>query len=398
MSLVLDLTASFTDVSAPTPFGIYDSDSTFSSDADGMVKLVNSKLGGSILQVELANRDVYGCFEEALLEYSGMVNSYHAKSIMADLLGSETGSLSGKEQKFARMSLGLAKRRAEAYSSETLVGGTRTLHSSSISTVIGQQNYDLDTLLSSSSTVTGSQRAEIREVFHFSPTAAFRFFDTTSAINYLHNQFSFESFTPETIFYLLPIWEDVLRATQLEQSHKIRRSNYSYNVINNQLKIYPVPTTATNIYFTYYLANDDPFDSSNDPLVDGISNLSNVPFGNIGYNKINSIGRQWVRRFALAASKEVLGQVRSKVQAVPIPNGDLLLNGSDLVLQAKDEMTNLREELKTLLDSLTYDKLAEQEAAQAENLQRQLAKVPMGIFMGSFLLYFQILNDMFGEL
>jgi hypothetical protein len=382
MSITLDLTASFVDVLEPTPFGTYDSDTQFQSASDGMVKLVNGKLGGSVLNVELTNKDVYTCFEEAALEYSAMVNSYQAKSVLADILGAETGSLSGNENKFQRMNLALAKRRAEAYSSEAVVGGTRTLHSSSIDLKIGQQNYDLQVLLSASSVITDTQRVEIRELFHFSPTAAFRFFDTTSAINFLHNQFSFESFTPETIFYLLPIWEDVLRAQQLEQSFRIRRSNYSYNIVNNVLKLYPVPTVDNKLFFTYYLTGDDPFDDTNDPLVNGIANLSNVPFGEINYSKLNSVSRQWIRRFGLALAKEVLGQVRSKVATVPIPNGDLVLNGPDLVTQARDEQQLLREELRALLDSMTYDKLAEQEALQAENLKRQLAGVPLGIFIG----------------
>jgi hypothetical protein len=383
--IILDLTASFVDVLSPTPFAIYDNDVAFQSEADGMVRLVNGKLGGNVLQVELTNRDVYACFEQAALEYSGIVNSYHAKSILADILGAETGSLESKEQKFARMSLALAKRRADAYSSEAVVGGTKTLFSASINLSPGQQVYDLKTLLSSSGGIVDGERAEIREMFHFSPTAAFRFFDTTSAINFLHNQFQFESFTPETIFYLLPIWEDVLRAQQLEQSHKIRRSNYSFNIVNNVLKIYPVPTRDTRLHFTYYKvggANDDPFDSSADPLVDGISNLSNVPFGNIDYSRMNSMGRQWIRRFALALSKEVLGLVRGKVQTIPIPNGDLALNGPDLVAQGREEMMNLKDELRALLDTMTYSALAQQEAEQADNLMRQLAKVPLGIFVG----------------
>jgi len=202
----------------------------------------------------------------------------------------------------------------------------------------------------------------------------------------LHNQFSFESFTPETVFYLLPIWEDVLRAQQLEQSHRIRRSNYSYNVVNNELILYPVPTQSNPIYFTYYIvdANASSFDA-NDPLTNGISNLSNVPFGNVDYTKINSMGKQWIKRFALAMSKEILGQVRSKVSTVPIPNGDLTLNGPSLIAESQVEKDNLRMELKEWLETMTYKKLAEEESNQAENLMRQLAKVPMGIYVGSLL-------------
>ena len=392
---ILDLTESFSDVTNPTPFGIYDADTQFISAADDMVEYAYRKLGGSILQVELDNKDVYTCFEEAALEYSAVVNSYHAKSVLADIIGSATGSLSGGENKVARLNLALAKRRADAYSSEAMVGGTKTLFSASITLNANQQNYDLQTLLSASGDIQPGERVEIKEVFHFSPTAAYRFFDTTSAVNYLHNQFSFESFTPETVFYLLPVWEDVLRAQQLETSHKIRRSNYSYNIVNNELKLYPVPQSENNLFLTFYKvsADDDPFDSSEDPLVDGVSNLSNVPFDNIDYSKINSLGKQWIRRFTLSLIKEVLGQVRSKVSSVPIPNGELTLNGPELVQQAKEEQQMLREELREMFDALTWDKLAEQEAQQAENLKRQLAGVPLGIYVGNFLPFLIVLNE-----
>lgn len=385
--MALNLTASFVHVSNPTPFGIYDNDTQFASASDGMVKFVFSKLGGYTLGVEIVNRDVYTCFEEAVLEYSAMVNAYHAKSLLADIIGSQTGSLDGKQNKLAEMSLALAKRRAQAYSSEAGVGGGKTLFSSSITTVIGQQNYDLKALMSASGVISGSDAVEIKEVFHFSPTSAYRFFDTTSAINYLHNEFNFESFTPETVFYMLPIWEDVLRAQALETSHRIRRSNYSWNVVDNKLKIYPVPTTETRIHFTYYISNTTPFDET-DPLTNGVSNLSNVPFGNISYSNVNSLAKQWIRRFAYSLAKEVLGQVRSKISNIPIPNGDLVLNGPALVAEAKEEQNALREELKVMLESTQYQNLAKQQTEEAEALQRILSKSPLGIFIGVFCLFF----------
>ncbi len=380
--MALDLTASFTDVSSPTPFGIYDSDTTFGTAANGMIKFVYSKLGGYTLGVEITNRDVYTCFEEAMLEYSAMVNTFHAKSLLADLLGSETGSLEGKQNKLAEMSLALAKRRASAYSSEAMVGGGKTLFSASIETTSGQQSYDLNTLLSASGVVTGSAKIELKQVLHFSPTAQYRFFDTSSAINYLNNEFSFESFSPETIFYMLPIWEDVLRGQAMETSHRIRRSHYSYNVINNHLKLYPPPSeSGTKVHFTYYVTTEPAFDES-DPFTNGVSNLSNVPFGNISYTKINSIGKQWVRRFAFTLAKEVLGQVRSKVGNVPIPNGELILNGPALVSEAREEQTSLREELKAILESMQYQNIMTQQTEEAEALQKVLAKAPLGIFVG----------------
>ena len=379
---LLDLTASFVYASSPTPFGIYDALPSFQTEADGMVRLIYSQFGGNVLDVEITNRDVYTCLEQSVLEYSAIINSYQARSVLANIIGSATGSLQGQQNKNPRMDLSLAKRKADAFSSEALVGGTRTLHSASINARIGVQKYDLNVLLSASGEVPpGSGKAELREVFHFSNTAAYRFFDTTSAVNYLHNQFNFESFTPETVFYLLPVWEDMLRAQQLEQSHRIRRSNYSYNIVNNVLTIYPVPTSDTKLYFTYYINGDDVYDS-NDPFTNGVSNLSNVPFGNINYAQINSLGKQWIRRYALALSKEVLGQVRSKIASVPIPNGTLQLNGPALISESQMEKETLRMELKEFLELTTHERLAQQQMEQAENLKKVLQAVPWGIFVG----------------
>lgn len=377
----LDITASFSDVINPTPFGVYDADPVFQSDANGMIQYVYSKLGGRTLGIEMFNKDVYACLEEAMLEYSAMVNSYQAKSSLADLIGSPTGTLAGHENQVPQFNLNLQNLEADAYSAEALAGGTRKLFSGSIPISVGTQVYDLQAMLSASGILSGGQKIRLEEVFYFNPSSAYRFFDTTSAINYLHNQFHFESFTPETVFYLLPVWEDVLRAQQMQMSQKVRRSNYSYHCVNNVLRLYPVPQFAFTLFFTYYLRGDNPWDESNDQT-NGVANLSNVPFGNIQYSKINSISRQWVHRFAFSSAKEVLGQVRNKVATVPIPNGDLTLNGPALISEARDEMQNLREDLKNLLEATTYSNLATQESAAADALKRQLNAVPLGIFVG----------------
>src|SRR3990167_1752419 len=382
----LDLTASFVHTSSSLAFGTFSSDSDFQSDADGMVKYTFTKLGGNVLQVELTHQDVYQSLEEAALEYSSLVNTWQAKSELADILGGTTGSMTGQQNRVARLSLSLAKRKAQAFSSEIGLGGTKTLYSSSVSLNSGQQAYDLKVLLSASDLVASGSRVEIKDIFHFSPTATYRFFDTSSAINYLHNEFKFESFTPETVFYLLPVWEDVLRGQSLHTSHTVRRSNYSYDVINNVVRIYPVPTTAAKLFFTYYLSDENPWDV-NDPWVNGIANISNVPFGAITYAKVNSLGKQWIRRMSFALSKEILGLNRSKVGNVPIPNGEMILNGNDLVMQAREEQVNLREELKNLLEETTYQNLALKDAEMNEALKNTLARAPLGIFVGIFPLF-----------
>ncbi len=367
-----------------TPFGLFDTDTQFQSDADRLVNWIDLKLGGSIVCVELSSSDVYASFEEAVIEYSSYINSYQFKSTAAALLGASTGSLTGQQNRLPQNVMEWHRRQAEPYGELAGVGGAFTLHTASFTTVPGQQKYDIQTMMSGA--LTGSdgrvRKAQIKEIFHFSPTTAYRMFGTTSAVNYLNNQFSFESFTPETVFYLLPIWEDVLRGMQFETSNRVRRSQHSYDVNNNVISLYPPPQDENIVHFTYWLPRDPWTPNYDDQMLDGVANVSNVPFGNITYSKLNSIAKQWIWKMTLSLAKEILGQGRSKMGTIPIPNGDLTLNGPDLISDAKQEQDRLRSELREYLEEMTYDKVMLREADMAENIQRVLKEVPLGIFVG----------------
>jgi hypothetical protein len=379
--------ATFIQTLNPTPFGFFDADATFQTEADAMVVFVKRKLGDDILSVELTKKQIWACFEEACLEYSMLVNQAQAKSQLANLLGVETGSLSGAEQKYPRENIEFMLRRAEPYSIEAGLGGSYTALSGAIQLEQGRQDYDIyselkdeaGNLIFSSSLNSPRGRMKIMEVFHFNPQAAYRFFDTTSAINYLNNEFAFESFTPETVFYILPVFEDVLRGGMLDMSQRVRRSNYSYKIVGTQLRIFPKPTqdNPKKLWLRVQFGVnplDPPFEDS---TIDGVSNLSNIPYGNIDYGKLNSISRQWIRQYCLALAKELLGLIRSKFSTVPIPGSDLTLNGSELVSQGREDQEKMREQLNVLLGELTYTKLLEDEAAASENLQKILRNIPV---------------------
>ena len=116
--------------------------------------------------------------------------------------------------------------------------------------------------------------------------------------------------------------------------------------------------------------------------IEGINNLNTIPFANIPYQNINSVGKQWIRRFALALTKEMLGQIRGKFSSIPIPGEAVTLNSADLLSQAKAEQDALREELKTTLDELTYSKLAEQDTVISDSTEKVLGDIPTGIYVG----------------
>ena len=239
----------------PTPFGFFDPEIDFQDHANRMVNFVKGKLGDDILSVELPAKTIWSCFEEAVLEWGAIINEFQAKSNMATLLGQTTGS--NLTNKYPRESVDFLLRQAEPYAMAASYAGYQTELSGAIDLVLGQQDYDLKTDLkaidgaNSGSALfdllpSGSSggRPRVTEVFHFNPAVAFRFFDSTSAINFLNNEFSFESFTPETIFYVLPVFEDLLRSGQMQLSQRVRRSNFSWRLIGSKLRIFPIPTKA----------------------------------------------------------------------------------------------------------------------------------------------------------
>lgn len=379
--------ATFAQTTDATPFGVFSNESVFQTEADNVVTYTKRMLGDDVISVELTKKQVWAALEQAALVYSAVLNEHQAKNQLATLLGHPTGSVTGSEGRYLRETLQFLERQAEPYAMQAGVGGSYNAVLGQIALVKNQQDYDLHSDLKDAqgsvvfTTQSGSRQTRLRvvEVFHFSPAAAYRFFDSTSAINYLNNEFSFESFTPETIFYVLPVFEDILRASQMNVSQKVRRSNYSYEIIGTKLRIFPEPThdSPRNLYVRVMINPDPMRPPYADDTVFGISNVSNVPFGTLKYAAINSMGRQWIRQYCLALSKELLGLVRSKFSSVPIPGADLQLNGAALIDQGREDQEKLRTQLKESLDSLTYDQLMVKEAEKTENVMRVLKGIPM---------------------
>jgi len=376
-----------------TPFGIFDNDLKFQADADKNVDYIRKKLGEPVMEVHMSASQIYAAFEEACLEYSAMVNSFQAQSVLASFLGAPTGTLSGSENTYPIKTLALARNISDPFAEAGQVNSSVPHYSGNIDLVPGQQDYDIPGELLRTGQWNGTGTIVIHDIYHKSPMQAYRFFGTTSGLNYLNNQMRFESFTPETMFYLLPVWEDILRGMQFKTSNNVRRSNYSYDLHNNQIRLFPCPQGTYKLWFTYSLQSNptnvttttvsgSTSGSISNKNYNGVSNVSNIPFGNIVYSNLNSISHNWIRRMTLAYSKEIEGQIRSKMQTIPIPNGDLTLNGPELITDSRADMDALRLELKELLQETTYQKLMEKEAAMTEQLQSTWKGVPMGIFVG----------------
>jgi hypothetical protein len=389
----------------PTSFGFFDSDATFQLDADSMVTFVKRKLGDDVLSVELTKRQIWTCFEEAVLEYGNIINQYQLKSELANMLGITTvysssivsGVLSSSvnvTNSYPRRTFEFLMRQAEPYSSYAGLGGSYESYFTYVNVVQGQQDYNLYTDLirgigSGSGqpffeTVPPSAQTKLKiwEVMHFNPAAAQHFLlNASNVTNFLANNFNYESYVNSTVFYVLPVFEDILRRGMLDVASRVRRSHYSYQITGPNVRIFPIPTSGPylvdRIWFRVGVAQNPLAPDYNDSTLTGVSNPSQVPFNNVSYSLINATGRQWIRQYTIATSKEILGLVRRKLKRIPIPNSDLELDGSELVQEGREEKEKLRTEIRELLDSMTYDKLIEIEATKAENINKQLKYIPM---------------------
>jgi hypothetical protein len=386
------MATSFLATTSPTAFGFFDSDVDFQSDADKMITFIKNRMGDPQLSVEITRKQIWGAFEEATAKFGSVINSYQAKSQLSSILGMATGSMTALTNKYPQENLEMYARMANAYAFQAGVGGNYDTTLGYIDLESGRQDYNIYTefkdatgALYFNNLPTGSHgKLRILEVFHFDPAAAQQFLINASNLtNFMATEFAFESYVNSSIFYVLPVYEDVLRRGMLELATRVRRSHYSYEIVGRNIRLFPMPTSkielsVMKLWLRVIPTATDPIRPAfQDDTIYGVSGLSNAPYGNISYNTINSIGRRWIADYCLAICKEIVGQVRSKMKIIPIPGNELTLNGEDLIAQSKDEREKLMSDLKELLEGLTYAKMTEIDSARAENLNKILKFIPL---------------------
>jgi hypothetical protein len=369
-----------------TPFGFYDNDYEFQQEIDKVANWCAKRLGYPLSDIELQDINLYTCFEEATTEYGAQLNSYNIRDNMLNLYGATTGSnLTGKK---VSSNFGGLIEIAEEYGTEAGSGGNVTYYTGSINVVAGQQIYDLTSTSSVSleQGTAGVDGIEIKRLYHEPPPALARFFDpfigSGIGTQQMLDSFGFGNYSPGVSFMMMPIYADLLRLQAIEFNDIVRRSAWSFQMSKDRLRILPIPdgTNFTKVYFDYVLKSD-----RSNPLKGNtgtISDYSNVPYENVIYENVNSVGRQWIRRYTLALAKEMLGYIRGKYSSLPIPNSEVTLNGSDLTSAAQTEKEGLITELKEMLDTMSRQAQLERKQAEADALQSQFTKMPMKIYIG----------------
>jgi hypothetical protein len=387
-----------------TPFGYFDADPMFQSHADKFAKFAAQTVGYPIMDVELQDINFYTAFEAAVIEYSNQVNQVNIVNNLVSTIGLQTSSsllgAAGLTGKQVGNSLSYIVKLSKAYGTEAESGGTLKWHSASFTVENGRQNYSIRDAVSASLGVTLSNTSsiEIRRVLHNPPPAIVRYFDpfvgTGLGSQGLLDSFDFGGFSPSVNFMMMPIHADLMRLQGIEFNDQIRKSHFSFEIHGDDLRIYPVPGTQGTISTAYFgtvwfeylfeeQKNTEALLFGNSAIAQNVvSDSSNIPYTYQQYGTINDMGRAWILRYGVALVKEMLGYVRNKYSSVPIPNGEVTLNGSDLVSQGQAEKDTLITQLREFLDKLTKDAMLTRQNTEATQMNEILSKAPLRIYVG----------------
>jgi hypothetical protein len=379
-------------VSGSTPFGLYDTDLKFQNDAPRSAQWAGLRLGYPITDIEMLDINFYACFEESINEYAAQVNQFNIRQNMSLLQGQST-TINSTQVNVQGTGLPFMVKLSQAYGTEVGVGGLVDWKTGFIQAHTGSQVYDLQELWGN--TVESGSRIEIRRIYHQNPPAIARIYDpfsmTGMSYSNVLNEMGFAGFSPATQFLMTPIFEDLLRTQGIEFNDLVRKSAYSFELVNNKLRVFPIPTFDMKIYFEYLLTkdrdaqvtfNNQSSGSLSQTSVPVVSDYSNIQYNVIPYSNINEVGKQWIRKYFLALCKELLGSIRQKYQTIPIPGAEITLDGAELRSEAATEKTDLIAQLRENLEAAGRKVQLENSTAMAEQLQTNLKLVPLLIYIG----------------
>ena len=365
-----------------TPFGIYDNDSNFQVDAPKVATWCAQRLGYPIVDVELISSSFFAVFEEAVSEYSAQINQFNIRQNLGSLQGQPTSS-NFTNQSVNGSELNNVINISEAYGTQANVGGRVDIKRGYINQVTGQQEYDLQELWADVS--ESGERLDITRVFYEATPAINRFFDPYSVSGQgtlnLIDEFGFGSFSPAAQFILMPVFEDLLRIQAIEFNDQFRKSAFTFNIVNNKLQLFPIPTTNAKVWFEYMVKKDFR-QGSTIILPQVVSDYSNVGYQFQQYSKINDVGKQWIRKYTLALAKELLGAIREKYSTIPIPGSDVSLDGAALRAEATTEKEALVTQLRENLEEVSKKTRMENESNMVEQQQKIIKAVPLAIYIG----------------
>lgn len=361
-----------------TPFGFYDNDSQFQTDADKVTTFCARRLGYPIMEVELQDINFYAAFEEAVTTYGNELYAFQVRDNLINIIGANTSS--NMNHAITTPTMTGVIRMAQQYATEAGVGGNVNWYSGSFETTAGVQDYSFD-VWALENNVTGGM--EIKRIFYEPPPAVNQVYNLSifSGLGGVPAVGSYGLFG-STGFLMYPTSLLLQSAQAVEIQNQVSLAGYSFELINNKLRIFPIPPDSGARIWFQYLNIEERANLAITQAPGQVTNQSNINYTNPVYSQINSIGRQWIFEYTLALCKEILGYVRGKYTQVPIPNREITLNQSDLITAATAEKTSLIERLRAYFDETSRQALLERKKNESDSAMSELNKSPMTIFIG----------------
>jgi len=365
--------------------------SSLSAEGADVVKWIRYRMGEPKIVAEIDNVQIFSAFEESNIEYGATINRFQATNWLSNIYGlNRDFSSQNLTDKLPHNTLDYLMRLAAPFSSEATVGGMQDERKAYVSFASTDMTKDLmndfvDTATSkpvSAHVVSVSgANIQVRRVYHAPPASVYRYYDPYSSSNVLAQEMDYESYSSESLFYIMPIYADVLRAGMIETNDTVRRSGFSYQVIGSKIRLLPQPTNTVKVYIDY-TTEMDPYnpdfktDAIGDPSITGITSIHNVPFTDINFMNVNASGKRWIRQYTLAVSMETLGRIRRKYASIPIPNGEVTLDGDALVGEGMEKQLALKDELTADLEKVNNVELMRGDSEMAAALQDQMGYIP----------------------
>lgn len=368
--------------------------------------MIRQELGEPVVNVELADSQLEVSFCKAIREYSTFINNWSLENRMSQMLGLPKDI--DFTLKYVSSNFSFERSFAKAYSEQAGAGSDsiRELKKDFISLQNGVQDYYIPA------------GREVNELMWYTPSMINLFgLDAFSNSNIAFTEFG-ASFAGHSLYYIMPVFDTLLTSTSAKVRNKVRGSEYSYKLVGGpngtkKLTLYPIPGNTGNTYYgitggvagatpgtVFYMYYDAVGQAGNwsysgnsaNPGYTGgtgtgnglVSGPADAKLDFLTYGELNSNGKYWVQRYALALAMRILGlSIRGKFGGnLPIPDAELTLNSSDLLSTAKDDMTGLKEELKNQLEKLNFKALLENNSSMQENINKTLSYNMLGIYLG----------------
>lgn len=368
-----------------TPFKFYNNDFQFRQDAIKVADFCAKRLGYPSMDVEMGAEQFFTCFESAVTTYGNELYLYQIRNNFLSLENSPNNQ--ALNNAVIKPNLANIVRLAQDYGTEAEVGGTVTLYKGSLDLLPNQQEYDLNEWAEQNLDLQYGDSIEIRKIYYQNAPAIVRYFDPYAGTGYgsqqLLDSFGFGNYSPAINFMLMPLSYDMGVMQAIELNDEVRKSAFSFSIVNNKLQIFPIPSSIKKLYFEYYLQSEKNTPISNPDTLGGlVTDISNVPYQNPTYSKINAPGRYWIFEYTLALASENLGLIRGKYSTVPIPGAETTLNQADLLSKGKESQLALIEKLRLDLDEASRKMQLMRKAEENENMQKVLNNVPIPIYIG----------------